>query len=120
MKETTLGYMGFAEGMLVGRAMPDYNGGSRQIDWDLLKEFIEQHKTELESVVAGLSEDWGYTSGEVWNSKEGYINQDDTYVYASSPWATPAIDVTFKNGDSQSLECWKHGNDPSSYFAFSN
>jgi hypothetical protein len=119
MKETSLGYMGFTEGMIIGQTMPSYVGGMRQIDWDKLKEFIETNKNELSSVEAGLAEDWEYTSGEVWNSKDGYIKKADTYVYGASKWATPSVHVTFKDGEIKTLECWKLGENADDYFDLS-
>ncbi|AFQ17975.1 hypothetical protein P9Y62_02865 [Bacillus thuringiensis] len=116
MKSIDKGYMSFASGFIVGPTMPEREGGFRQIDWELLKVFIEKNKEAFQSVEAGLAEDWGCTSGEVWNSDEGYITQNDTYVYASSRWATPAVSVTYKDGREETFEMWKQGEDSDSYF----
>jgi hypothetical protein len=116
MKKIDKGYMGFAEGMIFGMAQPKTN--FRQVDWNKVKEFIEENKENLISVSAGLAEDWGWTSGEVWNNEKGYIPREDTYVYACSSWATPSIEVEYKDGEIDMFECWIEGNDPHSYFEF--
>lgn len=116
MENIEKGHYGFAEGMLLGSAMCANSKGSKQVDWDKVKEFVESNKENLESVTVGLAEDWSYTSGEVWNSKEGYIPKENTYVYASSKWATPAMDVEYKSGASETLEVWINGDNSDSYF----
>jgi hypothetical protein len=118
MRSIVKGYMGFWEGLSVSLAKPEYEGGCRQIDWDKLRQFIEENKAALQSVSAGLAEDWGHTSGEVWNSDTGYIKLEDTYVYGSSFWATPAVELTYKeDGRTEMVECWKLGDNPKDYFS---
>lgn len=114
MKNIEKGYMGFTEGMTYGMSQP--NKGFRQVDWAKAKKFIEDNKDRIESVEAGLTEDWGYTSGEVWNSKEGFVPRENTYVYACSKWATPGLEIEYTDGTSETLECWEHGDDSDSYF----
>lgn len=116
MENIEKGYYGFAEGMYLGAAKCANSKGSKQVDWVKVKEFIEENKDIVQSVTVGLAEDWGYTSGEVWNSTDGYISKEDTYVYASSKWATPAMDVEFKNGTNETVEVWVNGDDSGSYF----
>ncbi|MGG2935148.1 hypothetical protein ABEO66_13705 [Bacillus pacificus] len=116
MQKIDKGYMSFASGFILGPSMPEREGGYRQINWALLKEFIETNKESFQSVEAGLAEDWGCTSGEVWNDEAGYIPQNDTYVFASSRWATPSISVTYKEGREETFEMWMNGDNPDSYF----
>lgn len=116
MDSINKGYMGFSEGMLYGMGITSNN--YKEVDWKRVKDFIEENKDSLESVYAGLAEDWGYTSGEVWNSNDGYIPQEDTYVYACSKWATPSIEVYYKDGKTSMFECWREGGNPNSYFTF--
>jgi len=118
MKRIEKESMGFADGMLYGMGFP--NTGFKQVDWIRAKEIIEVHKKDIVSVSAGLAEDWDYTSGEVWNSVEGYIKQEDTYVYACSKWATPALEIEYKDGTEKTIECWIDGDDSSSYFDLSD
>lgn len=114
MQEVAKGYMSFIEGFFLKH--PEYKGGSREIDWCKAKEFIEGNKSKITSVSAGLAEDWSCTSGEVWNSTQGYIPQDETYVYGASYWATPSIEVEFNDGETKMFECWKLGDNEKDYF----
>ena len=116
MKSIQKKSLGLAEGMLVGPSMPDYEGGMRQANWSKVKQFIEENKEKLSSTEVGLAEDWDCTSGEVWNTESGYIPQEDTYVYASSNWATPSMCLFFKNGEEQTIECWELGSNAHDYF----
>lgn len=114
MEKIDKSYMSFAEGFLGTKGM--HKGGMRQVDWAKVKEFIEAQKDNLKSVHVGLAEDWSHTSGEVWNSEDGYIPKEDTYVYASSVWATPSVDIEYNYGSSETVECWMYGGNSDSYF----
>lgn len=46
-----------------------------------------------------LLEDWSWTSGLIY-AKGNYY---DGYVYGSSSWATPVVDV-----DGEEIECWTY------------
>jgi len=115
MKKINKGHIDF----MAPFAMPKpqkHDGGTRQIDWDKLHDYIILNQINLESVSAGLAEDWTYTSGDVWNKEQGFIPQEETYVYGSSTWATPSIEVTDVNGNTEIFECWKLGNGAHDYF----
>lgn len=116
LQKIELRHMSFAEGMFMGPSMTKYAKGHRQVDWDKVSQFIEEHKEEILKVSAGLAEDWGCTAGKVWDYVRGYIPKDDTYVYGASAWATPAIEVVYKDGRVESYECWKLGTDAHDYF----
>jgi len=117
MSKVEKDYLGFTEGMVqgMGRDHSDISN-FKEVDWNKVSKYIESKKNDIESVVVGLAEDWGYTSGEVWNRENGYIKQEDTYVYASSSWATPSMEITFLNGEEEMLESWKFGSNADSYF----
>ena len=55
-------------------------------------------------VEIGLAEDWGWTSGTVY---EGDSFVEDPYFFAGSNWATPVVVV---NGEV--IECWKLSEEP--------
>lgn len=116
MKPIEKGHIGFAEGFLGPRGA--YSGGDREFDWKKAKEFIDANSDKIASVTVGLAEDWTYTSGEVYENGK-YIPQEDTYVYASSSWATPAMDIEYKDGNTETVECWVIGSNPESYFELS-
>lgn len=114
MEEINKSYMGFSEGMIVGPTMEKYIGGMRQVDWIEAKKFIEENKDKIESVKAGLAEDWGYTADTIWTQEKGYLPQGN--VYGASSWATPSINVVYVDGSSKTYECWMLGEDAGSYF----
>ena len=68
-------------------------------DWDKAATLIKGSKARTAS--AGLSGDWEWTGGEI--LKDGKpIPREDTYVFLSSCWATPELEL---NGDI--IECYK-------------
>lgn len=121
MNKIEKGYLGFSEGMYQGMGRDHSNISKyKEVDWNKVEKYIEENKNEIKSVVVGLAEDWGYTSGEVWNRKEGYIKKENTYVHASSSWATPSMEIAFTNGEEEMYESWKTGSNSDSYFVFEN
>ena len=113
--------LGFTEGMMIGftKCAGKSESDFKEVDWDRVMSFIEENKEKIESVYVGLAEDWNCTSGEVWNDENGYINEEDTYVFGSSMWATPSMEVDFKDGANETYECWKQGSNSGGYFDFS-
>ena len=68
-------------------------------DWDKAATLIVERGVKEAS--AGLSQDWEYTGGPI--LKDGKpVPAADTYVYLSSNWATPELDL---NGD-ETLDCF--------------
>jgi hypothetical protein len=88
----------------------------KQIDWKKVKENIETRKGNLESVSVGLAEDWFSTADEVWNKIDGYIPKENMYAFTYSSWATPSIELIYKDGGEHTFECWVKGNNLDSYF----
>ena len=79
------GYTDFIGGML--EYHPAHNDGMRYMDWEKVKQIcLLNPKAEIR---AGLREDWNNTSGLIFKNGKYY----DGYVYGSSYWATPIIDV---------------------------
>ena len=78
----------------------------------IIQDYIEANKDKLEFVDVGMREDWGWTSGEIWNAEDGYdsrFESDDRIEVAGihgSCWATPVMKVYFKDGDSDIIECY--------------
>ena len=70
----------------------------RTFDWDKAARLIAERKPKVAE--AGLSEDWEWTGGEIYRDGAP-VKADDTYVYLSSNWATPALML-----DGDKVECW--------------
>lgn len=78
-----------------------------------IKNYIEEHKEEIETVTCGMREDWGWTARTVF--KDGEFSSDydwskETISVAGisgSTWATPVMKVEFKDGRAEIVECYK-------------
>ena len=57
-------------------------------DWNKAAEIIKDKNPSRAS--AGLSGDWEWTGGEIWNGD--IIPKEDTYTYLASNWATPELE----------------------------
>lgn len=66
-------------------------------DWDKAAEIIKDRQPQCAS--AGLSQDWEYTSGKIF--EDGKI-VTDYYTYLASTWATPELDI-----DGEVISCYK-------------
>jgi hypothetical protein len=67
-------------------------------DWDKAAKLIKENKPN--SASAGLSGDWEYTGGNIYENNSP-INREDTYVFLASTWATPELDL-----DGDILDCY--------------
>src|ERR1700757_1056849 len=67
-------------------------------DWVKAAKLIKERKPKIAS--AGLSGDWDSTSGFIY-SADGIPDEDETYVYLASTWATPKLDL-----DGYVIDCW--------------
>ena len=85
----------FAEGFYVKR--PDSEHKGRVFDYEKAFSLIQSRNPRI--VIAGLAEDWKYTSGTVYK-KGKFIDSDTAYLF--STWATPSIEM-----DGIGYECWK-------------
>ena len=75
-------------------------GQMKYIDWEKAKKICEAHPDS--EIYAGLQEDWGYTSGLIF-SNGSCTREDEGYIFVSSTWATPILDV-----DGEEIECWTY------------
>lgn len=85
--------------------MKDYNTA-------FIKQYIKEHKDEIESVDCGMREDWFWTACTVY--EDGQFSDDYDWGSKSirvagicgSVWATPVMSVHLKNGDDRIVECF--------------
>lgn len=79
-------------------------------DAKLIKGFIEKNKDDIDCVSCGMKEDWSWTAVEVF--KNGEILFDlgtKTIILAGidgSYWATPVMEVVYKNGETHIIPCY--------------
>jgi hypothetical protein len=68
-------------------------------DWIKAAELIRDEKPNLAG--AGLSGDWEYTGGDIWEDGKP-VPKEDTYTYLESTWATPELEM-----DGRRVDCYK-------------
>jgi hypothetical protein len=68
-------------------------------DWEKAARLIVERKAKHAS--AGLADDWEWTGGEIF-ANGAPVPHEDTYVFLSSSWATPEIEI-----DGQREDCFR-------------
>jgi hypothetical protein len=71
---------------------------ARVFDWKKAAELIRDTNPIVAS--AGLSGDWEYTGGKIFEDGQP-VPSGDTYTYLASTWATPELDL-----DGETIDCW--------------
>lgn len=78
-----------------------------------IKNYIEEHKVEIETVTCGMREDWSWTAETVFENGEFSSNYDWSKEHISvagisgSTWATPVMEVEFKDGRTEIVDCYE-------------
>lgn len=80
-----------------------------------IKKYIEQNKDEINYVTCGMKEDWSWTAETVYEEGKYLYNLNgDSVLIAGiggSYWATPVMEVKFKDGRSEIIKCFKEDNE---------
>lgn len=77
-----------------------------------IKDYIEKNRDKIDTVSCGMREDWGWTADTVYENgefKKGLqwnSGSIEIMGISGSYWATPVMNVTFKNGQTKTVECW--------------
>lgn len=82
-------------GFALGQAARAAGNPLKNLDWDKLHDFVEQHKGEISDIYAGIEEDWDWTADHVYSDKDGWI---PNAAYTESIWATPVAYIWWKPG----------------------
>lgn len=78
-----------------------------------IKNYIEEHKGEIESVQCGMREDWNWTAETVFENGQYSMDYDwnseniSVAGISGSTWATPIMEILFKDGRREILDCYK-------------
>ncbi len=72
---------------------------SKVFDWEKAARLIVERDAQEAS--AGLAGDWEYTGGTIFSDGKP-VPSEDTYVYLTSTWATPEIEI-----DGERIDCFK-------------
>ena len=89
----------------------------KHYDFNKAKELIAKNIADLESASLGMHEDWGWTSETIWKNGKytpeflQSIEDGDCHIAGinGSSWATPTLELIFKNGDEKMIECHNNG-----------
>lgn len=73
----------------------------RVFDWDKAALLIKSQNPN--HVEAGLSGDWEWTGGVIYNNGQPVL---DSYTYLASIWAIPEIEM-----DGENQDCWKYASE---------
>lgn len=81
-------------------------------DTAFIKSYIEEHKNEISEVSCGMREDWFWTAETVY-SDEALLDKYDWSGKSinvagidGSTWATPTMEVAFKDGRIELVPCF--------------
>ena len=80
------------------------NDDPKVFDWVKAAKIIIEKSPS--NAVAGLAEDWAWTSGYIYEDED--ISFDGyQYSYLMSIWATPVIFLTYNDGkEAETIDCW--------------
>ena len=80
----------------------------KNYNFNKAKQIILENLENLESASLGMHEDWFWTAETVWENGE-YKNElnDETTIsgIGGSSWATPTLQLLFKDGSEKMIEC---------------
>lgn len=78
----------------------------RSFDWIKAAKIIAREKPHRAD--AGLSGDYSYTRGTIWENGAPKI---DDYTYLASTWATPMLILIDADGWEKEIDCWRYENE---------
>lgn len=80
---------------------------------NFIKNYIEQHKDDIDSVYCGMKEDWHWTADKIFENGKYSDDFDWKSEHISvcgisgSTWATPVMEVSFKDGRTEIVNCYE-------------
>ena len=77
----------------------------KEYDFDKAKAIIEKNKENVKSASLGINEDWFWTAETIWENGEYKNNKTTIGGIGGSSWATPTLQLLFKDGSEKMIEC---------------
>lgn len=82
-------------------------------DFKKAKNFIKKNKDKIKSATLGMHEDWFWTAQEVFKDGKFTVNLSKRNLKIAglneSYWATPVMDVEWKDGTTETYACHDGG-----------
>ena len=82
----------------------------KNYNFNKAKQLIAENSENLESASLGMHEDWFWTAETVWeNGNYNTELNDETTIGGinGSSWATPTLQLSFKDGTEKMIECFE-------------
>jgi hypothetical protein len=80
-------------------------------DFKAAKKYIQMHSELIESASLGMHEDWWWTAETVYEDGKFKVDLDedglDIAGISGSQWATPTLEVQFKDGSEVTKACFE-------------
>ena len=87
----------------------------KKYDYKKAYNYIESHKEEISEVSLGIHEDWFWTAEAVWKNGKYEVGLLSTNLKIAgifgSKWATPVMQVEFKDGSEKTFYCFQGESD---------
>lgn len=87
----------------------------KKYDYKKAYNYIESHKEEISKVWLGIHEDWFWTCETVWKNGKYEVDLLSTNLKIAgifgSTWATPVMQVEFKDGSEKTFYCFQGESD---------
>ncbi len=86
----------------------------KKYDFEKVKNYIENNRNNIKSVYLGMHEDWFWTAENVFEDGEytKKLGENTTIAGISgSYWATPVMQVEFKDGTEKVIGCYSGESD---------
>lgn len=80
-------------------------------DYYKAKRLICENKVDLVEATLGMYQDWYWTAEPIWDSENGFrFNGDEKTIVIGgikgSKWATPVLNLEYKDGNSEYIDCY--------------
>lgn len=82
----------------------------KMYDYKAALAFIEKNRDEIQEVQLGMLEDWWWTAETIFGDDEFFVDLNDPELkiagIAGSSWATPVMQIVYKNGVEIGKACY--------------
>ncbi len=87
---------------------------AKSYDYELAKEIVESKANEISKAYLGMQEDWFWTATSVYEDNAWNVDlrlEPEIAGLSGSSWATPVLQLLYKNGEEEFIECYQGSSD---------